>query len=422
MPLLDIIKKAPLQLYEMIFKQAHDKRHQYLNYFEKKAKFKYKDYFREEKGLIIQRAAVFHSANEDLFNDILRQILQNRNDKEMDYGAMTKFVADQFLGIMVHMDSILGEEFVDRKLKEMVIRSVASLLRLIGSTYASDYCFKIMGLLKATGNLRYNAMYRKIYIDCWNILVRTCNPQAVGPFLSGIFVALESYIVDFPNEVEIICNYLIEENQSILGKHLADLFFIDRTKYPDRVKEEIVLMIESQLVTTGSDFETKLKRIIRHMRSESADSDVKNYCLQYLHEYSKNNRSKINELIYEPKKNDVKVSDVLCVLLNCFRNKSSQQLMVQAAVCLGEIGALKPDFCKDDEVRSKDFGFTVHSDDFALYVLNMLCKDYKDLHHSDHMEFTAASIQGIIAERKMTPDNSDPVYRKLSSTNQKVIF
>lgn len=346
----------------------------------------------------------------------------NGNDEDMmDYDAMTRFVADQFLGILVHMNVILGDELSDRTMKEQAVKSIGTLLRFIGSNYASDFCFKIMGLLKSTGNLPFNSILKKVYLDCWNVLVHVCNPQSVYPFLSAIFVALESYIEDFPKEVEDICNYLIaEENQTILSSYLSDLFFIDRTTYPQHIKDQICFLIHSQCITSGSDFETNLKRLIKHMKNESADSDVKNYCLQYLFEYSKMNRNMINELMFEPKKNDVKICDVFSVLLDSCRNKSSRKLLMQAGVCLGEIGALKPDFCFEDDNKPKDLGFTVHSNEFAFHVLNMLCKDYKDLHQSDHMEVTAASIQGIISDRKMQPSDSDFVYKKLSSTNQKV--
>jgi serine/threonine-protein kinase ATR len=419
---LDVIAKAPLHLYKMIFESPNGKHYQ--NYIQKEGKFEFGQYFREEKTLVTQHAAVYHATKVDLFNNVLHEILRQQSrgkDVEMmDYDAMTKFVAEQFLGILVYMDSILRDELVDRKYKEMTLESIGSLLRFIGNNYASDFCFKVMGLLKSTGNLPFNGMLKQTYLNIWSVLVQNCNPQAVGPFLSGIFVALESYIADFPEEVEKIGYYLLRENQSVLGKHLADLFFIDRTNYPDDIKDHICFLIQSQCITTGSDFETKLKRIIKHMKSESADSDVKNYCLQYLLEYSKTNRSKINELIYEPKKNEVKISDVLCVLLNCCRNKSSKLLLVQAAMCLGEIGALKPDFRIEDEFKPTDIGFTAHSDEFAIHALNLLCKDYKDLHQSDHMEFTAASIQGILSERKMAPFDTDSIYKKLSSTNQKV--
>lgn len=409
----------------MIFEAPKEKRTKYQKYIETKGNFKYDQYFREEKALVIMHTAVYHSENENLFNDVLQKVLGHQtkygDDVVMiDYAAMTKFVVEHFLGIMNHMSSLLGDKYSDRKHKRMAIRSIGTLLHFIGDNYASDLCFKVMGLLKSTGNLKFNSMYKKDFLNTWDILVHVCHPGAIGPFLSGIFVALEPFIEDYPQEVDKICFYLIGENQSILGRYFADLFFIERTRYPEPFKQEICSFIQSQSITSGGDSETQLKRIIKHMKSESADSDIKNYCLQYLHEYSNSNRCKINELIFEPKKNEVKISEVISVLLNCCRNKSSQQLMLQAAKCFGEIGAIKPDFGIEDENKTKPTDYSVHSNIFALHALNLLCKDYKDLHQSDYMEVTAASIQAIIKDRKMKLSESDPIYKKLSATNKKV--
>lgn len=307
----------------------------------------------------------------------------------------------------------------DRMLKETSLTSIGTLLRFVGSDHTSDICFKVMGLLKSTAPS--NLIFKRIYINLWKILIMTCNPQALGPLLSVIFVALEPYLEEFPEKVEAICgDYILERNQNILSTHISDLFFIGRTKYPIEIRQRIQTQILSQALTDGNDFETNLKRLVRHMRSENADSDVKNYCLQYLHDYSKQNRDDINHLIWTPEvERDVTIGDLLSILLDCCHNMKNKSLLIQAAICLGDLGALMPDIPINSETQIENLGFTVHSDIFALHILNLFLKDYKDLHQSEQMEFISLGIQEVLKDRSMTPNHN--VYQELSRINQQLI-
>ena len=132
-----------------------------------------------------------------------------------------------------------------------------------------------MGLLKSTSKHPNNLPFKSVFIKVWEILIKICNIFSLAPHLASIFVALESYVADYPTQIKNICDYLLHENQSTLSVYFSDLFFINKTSYSSDIKSRVSSLINSQSMLEGNNnFETILQRLIKYMRSESADSDV----------------------------------------------------------------------------------------------------------------------------------------------------
>lgn len=420
-----IIAKDPFKLYKKIMQLSEDGgervRLKYYEAIEELTGTDFMEFLKAKKILCLQSAAIYYSTDDNNFRDAVAVLFQNANQRP-DWDVIIKFVTEHFLGILQYVSNVLMKDHVDRTFKQMALKSIGKLLRFIGDAQTSEFCFKVMGLLKSTATMGINWSFKKNYIETWQILIKLCNPEAYKPFLSVIFVALEPYIKDFEKEVQVIADTILVQNQYIMGRNISDLFFIDKTSYPERMKYSIDDQLHSQCITDEVSFETNLMRLVRHMQSGNADSDVKNYCLQYLHDYTKVNREALNKIILDQnKKNEeVTIEEILNILLDCCRKKSNKALLVQTAICFGETGAITPfEMQTDNEDSTNKIGFDVHSDKFAYHVLNLICMDYKDLQNPDYIDYCGLGIQGVLNERQMTL--SHPLFKKLSTVNQLLV-
>lgn len=415
------VQKSPSKLFECFYSHPKHEGTKYKEYIENLGQFNFNKLFAQLKIFFIEEAAIYYHEKGQFFTEIVKKILEAEKKPTGDFDLLIDFVAEYFLGIMLHFNIMLKSELTDRDEKEAALKSTGELLRFIGPNHASSICFKVMSLLKSTINEEFNQPFKSLYIEIWRILIRTCNPSCLGPFLSILFVGIEPYIKDFPDKVDEICDYLLHENSSILGNNISDLFFVEKLNYGDDVKNAILSQIESQSILEGNDIKTNLARLVRHMNSENADSDVKFYCLQYLHQFSKTNRTNLNELIFESIKSNQIIADLLSLLIDCSRNVNNKRLLIQTATCLGEIGALKPELHMPMNNYSKNLGFDVCSDKFIIHLLNMLFKYYKDLESANNLEGLGAAIQTIIKNRKIVQSMTDPIWSKLSISSRMIM-
>lgn len=411
------VKISPSKLYECFYSLSSNEGSMLQQYIENLGQFTFTELFAQLKIYFIQEAAIFYNTKGKFFVEVVKKVLEVENKPADNIEMIINYVAEYFLGIMLHFNKMLYSELTDRSEKEAALISTGELLRFIGPPHASTVCFKVMGLLKSTIKKEYNQPFKRLYIEIWRILIRTCDLSSLGPFLSVLFVGIEPYIEDFPEKVDEICEFLLHQNASTLSIHISDLFFIEKLDYSDEIKHTILSQIASQSLLNGNDIQTNLDRLIRHMNSENADSDVKFYCLQYLHQFSKNNRKNLNQLIFTPMKTNSIIADLLCVLIDCSRT-ANEKLLIQTGTCLGEIGALAPELHMPMNNFSQNLGFDVYNDNFVVNLLNILFKYYKDLQadNFNNLEALGAAIQEIIRERSIAQRPSDPIWSKLSES------
>ncbi|CAG9804809.1 unnamed protein product [Chironomus riparius] len=389
---------SSLTLYERIYNLDKQRKDNCINYIEKEMRIMFKELFHVNKREILQFVLIKYNANPLFVMDVIKQ-LGDENVNLTDDDNIANYIAKDFLGPLNNFETILNSKDSEKTLKKAVLMSLGDLIRFLGGRRISNLCFKIMSLLRTTNTA--NKELKEVSIAVWKILIFNCDISTLGPFLSQILVALESYIDGFQTEVDEICIYLIFENSNLLSMHVSDLFFIEKTSFDIAIKNAILNQIESQRVADGNDFDINLNLMIRHLKNEHADSNVKIYCLQYLEEFIKRNRKKFNNLIFRNGEMDMSVKYLLDVLISCSKSFHNRKLQIQTAKCFGELGALKPALNKQQYLSKKIplDQMTIHSDGFALKLLKVYCTYYKDMKETRHMESMALAIQGILKER-----------------------
>jgi len=389
---------ASLTLYERIYILDDQRKAICLNYIEKDMGIMFKELFQVNRRENLQFVLIKYNSNPLCVMDVIKA-MGDENTNLTDDDNIANYISRDFLGQLNNFERILNSADSEKALKKAVLLSLRDLIRFLGGRRISNLCFKIMSLLRSTNTA--SKTLKEASISVWKILIFNCDISTLGPFLSQILVALESYIKDFPAEVDEICIYLIFENASLLSMHVSDLFFIEKTSFDSAIKNAILNQIESQRVADGNDFDINLNLMIRHLKNEHADSNVKIYCLQYLEEFIKRNRRKFNNLIFGSAEMDVSVKYLLDVLISCSKSFHNKKLQIQTAKCFGELGALKPALNKQQYLSKKipEDEMTIHSDGFALKLLKVYCTYYKDMKETRHMESMALAIQGILNER-----------------------
>lgn len=439
----EVFNYSCLNIYEKIYKLDKREQKECIDYIEQQMEISLMDIFknpRQNKN-ILQNVLVNFNENHVFVMDVIKN-LGDENFNMSDDETVANFIAIEFLGILNNFELILVSGTSEKSLKLKVLDSLGGLIRFLGGRRISHLCFKIMSLLRAIMTTNQLNLREKSLV-VWKILINNCDISSLGPFLSQILVALECYIEDFRTEVEAICTYLIFENSNLLSTHISDLFFIEKTKYDNSIKVQVLNQIESQRLADDNDFEINLSLLIQHLKNEHADSNVKIYCLQYLEEFVKKDRKKFDNLIFGGNGIDPAVKYLLHVLANCSKSLHNKKLQIQTAKCFGELGALKPSMNKHTLLNKKleAAELSVHSDEFASKILRIYCMYYKDVKDANHMRWMALAIQAVMKERKVNKNHkiwkalpeftqelfkplltSSYVSNKITKSNSEIIF
>lgn len=430
-----------LSLYDKVYNLEKRKKENCINLMSKEMSVTFKDLFQNTRRNVLQDVLIKYHQNPIFVVDVIK-LLGDENVNLVDDDGIANYISNGFLGVLNNFERILNSSDSEKTLKQAILQSLGDLIRFLGGRRISNLCFKIMSLLRTTVTTNHTKL-KELSLSVWKILIFNCDISLLGPFLSQILVALEGFMPEFSEQVYDICIYLIFENVNLLSTHISDLFFIEKTSFDTAIKNAVLNQIESQRVADGNDFVINLNLMIKHLRNEHADSNVKIYCLQYLQEFIERNRKKFNNLIFGSGELDTAIIYLLDVLTACSKSFHNKKLQIQTAKCFGELGALKPALKKQKFLSKKieQSEMTIHSDNFALKLLKIYCSYYKDMKETRHMESMALAIQAILQERQVNatheiwnqlPEftrelfkpllNSSYVPREIKISNNETIF
>lgn len=68
---------------------------------------------------------------------------------------------------------------------------------------------------------------------------------------------------------------LIIENSSLLSRNIAKLFFIERTRAKQDIKDNVLMQMESQKVRDEADIKTHVGSLIRYLNSENSHLKIR---------------------------------------------------------------------------------------------------------------------------------------------------
>jgi serine/threonine-protein kinase ATR len=347
----------------------------------------------------LEETLPFYNQSPKFVMEVLEKALGTKDPEEI-----TKYIHEMLLCVMIYFELLLASPECERVVKKNVLLSLGHLIRMLGAACISPICFKIITLLKAAVE-QTDQDLSEFCIQVWDILIRICHVKSLGPILSTIFVSLETFIDKYPDEVNGIYKYLIEDNTNLLSCHISNLFFIKKTRANDRIKRIVSQVMESQKLRDEADFRSNLQSLIRHMNSENSDLKIRVYCLQYITELFENNRDKLNEMICSQMSMDPLIEDLLRILVSNCKTTSSEILQLATAECLGELGAIEPSLQQQNYASQKEFPKTIHSEEFSKMALDQLCRSYQYKNDSRYIDALSLAIQSILKASKVTMDN-----------------
>lgn len=367
-------------------------------FFEASMKMTIRDRLRMNQKKMLEQILVYYSRSPEFVMEAMSTMLET-SDPELIASSIDKLL----LSVLIYFEQLLASHDCERGLKQNVLLSLGELIRLLGSARISPICFKIITLLKAAVEQTEQDL-SKMCIKVWDILIRISNVASLGPILSTIFVSLEVFIDKYPADVNKIFKYLIEDNVSLLSRHISDLFFIKKTRVNNRTKRIVLDMINSQKMNEKEDFRSTLQSLMRHMINENSDLKIRVYCLQFITELFQNSREQLNELICGRMSIDPIIEDLLHILINNCKTTNSV-LQLATAECLGELGAIEPSLQHQNYASQKEFPKTIHSKEFAKMALEELCRSYQYKNDSKYTDALSLAIQQILKESNVNLEN-----------------
>lgn len=357
----------------------------------------------DNKTKTVEEVLVYYNLSPEFVIEVLRQMLElQRKDTE----TIADDISTRFLGVLMHFEPFLTSNECERAIKKRILLSLGDIIRLLGTRRVSGFCFKIITLLKsATAQTVFDLSEQCMQV--WRILIRICEISSLGPILSTIFVSLDNLIDRYPDEVNEIYRYLIEDNSSLLSRHISELFFIEKTRASPRIKEKVMNLMNSQRIKDEVNLKANLKSLIRQLNSENSDPKIRVYCLQNLTELFARRRSEMNELICSQLSMDPLIEEILQILIHSCKSTSNEMLTKATAECLGELGAIEPSLQRQHFSNQKEFPETIHTDEFARMALMQLLLSYQHKNDTKYIDALSLAIQEIFKSRNVTAENRE---------------
>lgn len=346
---------------------------------------------------------IYYHSSPDFVIDIMRELLNIRKTN-LEMEIISQDIAKRFLGVLFFFEPFLTLADCERVIKKNILLSLGDIIRLLGEARVSQYSFKIINVLKVA--MEQTGMdLSEFCIRVWKILVKNCNISSLGTILSNIIVSLEAFVVKYPEEVNEIHKYLIIENSSLLSRNIADLFFIEQIQVESDIKARVLRQMESQKIRDEADVKTHISSLIRHLNSENSDLKIRVYGLQYMKTLFTKHRNELNKLICGQVEMDLLIEELLNILMNNFKNTSSEIIQLATAECLGELGAIEPSLQHQNCANQKEFPRSIHTDDFAIMALAELCRSFQLKHDARYIDALSMAIQELFKNRKVNSEN-----------------
>lgn len=145
--------------------------------------------------------------------------LHKANDSLGDY------LRPRFLGILVHLDSILLSKIVSDKIKIEALSSLSDLLHLMGAENIIAVRLKVLATLRTALQLTDDP-FPQLNASAWDTFVRILGVQELGPLVSQIAVSVLPLHSSCAEQIRSILYYIVVENAEPLKEHLKDLHFL----------------------------------------------------------------------------------------------------------------------------------------------------------------------------------------------------
>lgn len=135
------------------------------------------------------------------------------------------YLRPRFLGILVHLDSVLLSKIHSDKIKIEALSSLSDLLHLMGAENIIAVRLKVLATLRTALQLTENP-FPRLNAAAWDVFVRILGVQELGPLVSQIAVSVLPLHSSCAEQIRSILYYIVVENAEPLKEHLKDLHFL----------------------------------------------------------------------------------------------------------------------------------------------------------------------------------------------------
>uniref|UniRef100_A0A1A9WZ82 Serine/threonine-protein kinase ATR n=1 Tax=Glossina brevipalpis TaxID=37001 RepID=A0A1A9WZ82_9MUSC len=313
----------------------------------------------------------------------------------------SNFIADRFLGVITYFQACLAEPNFEKSLKEETLYSLAQIMRLIGSHSVTQFRFKIMAMLSFVLTL-HDTNLQNICLKIWDIFLHIVNMQVLGPSLSRVIATLQPLLPQNLEKVNDIYDYLILKNDSLLGLHIPNLYFLESEV---NLKPQIRNYVKRQSdlsKTECSSFLGKLSFLYKQISNENLQ--VRVHGLQYLKNFISEHRKEMNHLTLDVIRINPLLENIVDNLMSgsCHEDRS---MHLASAKCLGELGAIDPSYMPSNYSfeSGTDISLSIHTDDFAILALTELCRAYQYQKDTKYVDNFSLAIQETLSVFGVSP-------------------
>lgn len=226
----------------------------------------------------------------------------------MSTTKIADFLNPKFLGVLAYFDYKLVNAKVALSVKRKALTSFPDVLQLMGVKYLTPLRFKVLATLRSA--LPLAKEFPKILAEAWSAFIHNIDRVLLGPLLSNLAVSLIQQFEYAAQEINKIFHYLVLSNENLLSSHISDLFFLEDTKVPEKIK----IVIKRHVRRTQPDgFLDKIKWYLKQL--DQNIPCIKSYAFRHLDKLLKTNRTEIHKAIFGGKYIDPVIVELIDALL-----------------------------------------------------------------------------------------------------------
>ncbi|EDS36403.1 esr1 protein [Culex quinquefasciatus] len=344
----------------------------------------------------VSEILIFYHVNPECVLHAFCSLLAKDDSQEITTSQMAEYISNRFLGVLTSFEALLINPETEKTLKRETILSLGEIIRLLGGHLIAPFRFKIIALLKTTLAIE-ELNLKDACIKVWRIFICTVDVQQLGPLLGTIFVSLEQFIDQYPEDINFIFEYLVVQNNALLSQYIKDLFFLEETKVDRQIKK--IVSAQTKSVRSREQFLERFNALITHINHENLS--VRVYGLKYLKELFSYHREQLNEALI----GHSILPEVPNLLNNLMKSCSDidTNYRLRSAECIGELGALAPSYLPPKYAPQERFALNIHSDSFAIMALAELCRAYQFKKETKFVDNFSLAIQEILNDQGVSP-------------------
>ncbi|XP_055865310.1 serine/threonine-protein kinase ATR-like isoform X2 [Biomphalaria glabrata] len=340
---------------------------------------------------------------------------------------MAQYLEPRLLGVLAFFDSQLMNSNTLKEDKILALKSVISIIGLMGSKHISSIRHKVMNTLKL--GLQFTEKpFVEISCKAWNCFVRSLDLPLLGVMMSQIIAILLPLLQALPEQVSEIFNYIIVENKAALAEHFHEIYFLP--DIPELTDSNTVLRELGESSACKKDLKSILAHSIKGIHHESFD--VRVHALTKLRKLLKDKQLQLSSYILNSESADKIVSDLVsALLLGCREADPNTQCLY--GQCLGELGAIDPGrlelITKSKEDKLNGFYANIDDDNFAFDLINVVVKAFLAAPEARIQDCAAFALQELLQIYKISsqgetqsPNLNSKLWKRFPEDIQEILI